>query len=164
MYTKEQIWSSFAKELSIIKHLAEKIPGGQEHHKPTEKQRTTLELLQYLSAMGIGMLDAVTTGDTAVFGKYIDRSKNVTIENFADAIDLEEKEMKTIFEKLDENALSEEISLFGRTQSRALFILDHLKTMTGYKMQLFLYIKASGNEHIGTSNVWGGIDTPAKTA
>ena len=32
-----------------------------------------------------------------------------------------------------------------------------LKWLTGYKMQLFLYAKATGAE-IGTSNAWGGYD------
>ncbi len=162
MYTKQQIWDSFKRELSIIKHLAEKVPVGQEHHKPTEKQRTTLELLQYLGAMGVGMLAAIAAGDAAGFAPYADRSKEVTVENFAEMIDQEEGEMKEIYDAFTDAALAEDITLFGRTQSRAVFILEHLKTMTGYKMQLFLYAKASGSEHIGTSNVWGGVDAPAK--
>jgi hypothetical protein len=162
MYTKEQIWKSMKKELDIIKHLAEKIPAGAEHHKPTEKQRTTLELLQYLATSGVGTLDAIYENSMDGFGKYADRRAAVTVESFADAVDLEEKEMAGIYAKFDDTNLEEEISIFGMTQSRALFILDLLKTMTGYKMQLFLYIKASGVHNIGTSNVWGGIDTPPK--
>ena len=33
-----------------------------------------------------------------------------------------------------------------------------LKWLLAYKMQLFLYVKASGATGIGTSNVWGGRD------
>ena len=165
MYTKDQVWGSISKELAIIKHLAEKIPEGQEHHKPTEKQRTTLELLQYLSIMGAGLLNVGLTGDSAGFAPYVERSHAVTVENFGEAIDWEEGEMKKIFDQFTDENLAEEISVFGRTQTRAMFILDALKMMVGYKMQLFLYAKASGNHAIGTPNLWAGMDapTPAQT-
>ena len=160
MYTREQIWSSFSRELDIIKHLAEKIPAGQEHHKPTEKQRTTLELLQYLSIMGMGILDVTLTADGGAFGKYVESSKSVTVENFGAAIDAEEATMKELYGKLTDELLAEEISVWGQTQSRALFVLNLLKMLTAYKMQLFLYAKASGNHAIGTSNLWAGMDMP----
>ena len=66
--------------------------------------------------------------------------------------------MKSLFEQFNDENLSEAVTIYGRTQSRALFILDFLKMLTGYKMQLFLYAKASGNESIGTPNVWAGMD------
>ncbi len=162
MYTKEQIWNSFKKEISIIKHLAEKIPADKHDHKPTEKQRTTLELLQYLSTAGVGTMDAILVGDITPFAKYAERRDATTVENFAGAMDVQEKEMAEIYAQFNETNLEEEVSIFGMTHSRAIFLLELLKTMTGYKMQLFLYIKASGVEHIGTSNVWAGIDTPPK--
>ena len=160
MYTKQDIWNAFAKELAIIKHLSEKIPEGKEHHKPTEKQRTTLELLQYMSIMGAGMLAVALAGDGSAFAQYVARSKDVTVENFATAINWEESEMKSIFEKFTDANLGEEITVWGRTQTRAAYILDILKMITGYKMQLFLYVKASGNESIGTPNLWAGMDAP----
>ena len=160
MYTKEQIWNSFSKELGIIKHLAEKIPEGGHDHKPTEKQRTTLELLQYMSINGIGTMSAIMDGNPAAFGPLRERSKAVTPENFSQAIDTQETEMKALFESFTDELLDEEITLFGVTASRAIFILELLKTMTGYKMQLFLYAKAAGNEAIGTPNLWAGIDAP----
>ena len=53
------------------------------------------------------------------------------------------------------------IDLFGRGQPQPrkawLFELI-LKNLVGYKMQLFLYIKASGNQDIGTADVWRGED------
>ena len=51
MYTKENLIASVENEFRIIKHLAEKIPADTEGYKPTEGQRTTLELLQYLSTI-----------------------------------------------------------------------------------------------------------------
>lgn len=161
MYTKEQIWSSFTKEFAILKHLAEKVPAGGEHHKPTEKQRTTLELMHYIAGFGGGMFNVIKTGDGAAFMNYASTVKDITVANFAAAIDTQEVAMKEMFEGFTAEFLAEEISVWGNTQSRGMFLLECLKMLTAYKMQLFLYAKAAGNHAIGTSNVWAGMDMPA---
>ncbi len=160
MYTKEEIWNSFAKEFRIIRHLVEKIPGGGYDHKPTEKQRTMLELLQYMGVSGIGTMTSIKNGDTSAFGPLAALSKEITPENFVETINKEEADMKDLFDSFTEDFLNEEITLFAGPSPRKIYILDLLKTITAYKMQLFLYIKAAGNESIGTPNLWAGIDTP----
>jgi hypothetical protein len=161
MYTKDQIWSSFAKEINLIKHIAERLPEGSEHHKPTEQQRTTLELLHYLSGMGAGILGSVVLGDAGAFAEYLKKTEGVTRETFADMMDMQATDMKAIFDEINQEQMNEEVELWGGwRQSRALFILDLLKMMTAYKMQLFLYAKAAGNSTIGTSNLWAGMDMP----
>ena len=164
MFSKELIWSSFAKELHIIKHLATKVPAGKEHHKPTEKQRTTLELIQYLSIMGVALLRVYLEENPKAFGEYTERSKGVTIENFGEMMDKQESEMKEVFAKFTDAELNKEIELWGMKGTKAMFLLNTLKMLTGYKMQLFLYAKASGNHTLGTSNVWAGMDMPAPAA
>lgn len=161
MYTKEQIWSSFVKEFRIIKHLVEKIPTGGEHHKPTEKQRTTLELMHYLAGFGGGVFNVIKFSDGMAFMNYSDTVKDITLENFAEALDRQEAVMKEMFDSFTLEFLAEEFSAWGQTQTRAMFLLESLKMLAGYKMQLFLYAKAAGNHSIGTSNVWAGMDMPA---
>jgi hypothetical protein len=160
MYTKEEIWNSFANEIRIIKHLSEKIPTDSHNHRPTEKQRSMLELLQYLSTMGISILDTYYTGDQNTFGKYHERSTQTTLENFKDQMDVQEQEMKELFAKFNDEVLGTELSLWGLTAKKSIHVLNLLKMMTAYKMQLFLYIKAAGNTSIGTANLWAGIDLP----
>ena len=161
MYTKEQIWNSFKKEFTILKHLVEKVPAGGEHHKPTEKQRTTLELMHYLASFGGGMFNVIKTGEGAAFMNYAGTVKDITVENFAAALDTQEIAMQEMFDGFTPEILEEEISVWGNTQSRKMFVLDCLKMITAYKMQLFLYAKAAGNHAIGTSNLWAGMDMPA---
>jgi hypothetical protein len=160
MYTKEEIWSSFSNEIRIMKHLATKIPHDTHHHRPTEKQRSILELVQYISILGIAMFDTVRLGDWQIFNTYGDRQKEVTVDTFIAALERQEAEMKALFEMFDDAELNTEISLFGRTQRKGLYILDTLKMMCAYKMQLFLYIKSSGNSAITMYDLWAGIDTP----
>ncbi len=118
MYTKEQLIAAMRNEFRIIKHLAEKIPADTEGYKPTEKQRTTLELLQYLSIIFVAFTD---------------------------------EELAVV------------INLYGMgDKPKATYLVECLlKWAAAYKMQLFLYIKSSGNSSIGTSNLWGGMDMPA---
>src|SRR5205814_980033 len=53
MMTKEEFLDSCAHETRVIRHLAGKIlPGGLDW-KPTPVQRTTLELLRYLTSCAI---------------------------------------------------------------------------------------------------------------
>jgi hypothetical protein len=161
MFTKEQIWDSIASDLRILKHLATKIPAGKENYKPTPKQRTTLELLQYLSVSGIGSMRAILEETPKVFGEYTERSKQTTVENFAQMLEKQEAEMKECFAKFTDEELNKKIDLWGageETKSN-LFLNMVVKTIPAYKMQLFLYIKASGNESINTSNVWMGKDS-----
>lgn len=160
MYTKDQIWSSFTKEFRILKHLVEKLPEGGEHHKPTEKQRTTLELMHYIAGFGGGIFSVIKAGDGMAFVDYANTVKEVAVDNFAAAIDKQEVDMKEMFDSFTPEFLAEEFSAWGQTQTRGMFLLEGLKMLTAYKMQLFLYVKAAGNHAIGTSNVWAGMDMP----
>ncbi len=162
MYTKEEIWNSFSSDFKIIKHLAEKVHIDSHDYKPTEKQRTMLELMQYMAIMGSGILKIILTGDQSHFAEYVEQGKLVTPENFAEMMDKQETEMKDIFAKFDDAELNKELSLWGMTQKKSLFVLNLIKIVASYKMQLFLYLKASGISDIGTSNLWAGMDMPAK--
>ena len=164
MISKEQYWQSIASEFRILKHLVTKIPADKHHHKPTEKQRTTLELLQFLSYFGSSAFQHYLTGDMGGYGKGSEAAKSVTVENFSAMIDAEEARMKELFAKFTDAELATEISLWGRTQTKAIFLLDFLKMFAAYKMQLFLYIKQSGVHSVGTANVWAGMDMPAPKA
>jgi hypothetical protein len=163
MITKEQYLQSLLKEIEIIKHLAGKVDASKLDYKPTEKQRSTLELMQYLGQSLKTAVTAYIAGDQA---KYIELSQapnTVTFENFISKMDEQAAFVKEAVGALTEEDLKKECTIFGNTHSLAVHLLQVLKTITAYKMQLFLYIKASGNHTIGTSNVWGGMDTPPRT-
>lgn len=162
MFKKEEIWNSFSSDFRIIKHLAEKVHIDAHGYKPTESQRTTLELMQYMSIMGSAILKVVLEGDQAAFAPYAEQSKSVTPENFAEMMDKQEADMKETFAKFDDAELSKELSLWGMTGPKSIFVLNLVKIVASYKMQLFLYVKASGVSGIGTSNLWAGMDMPSK--
>src|SRR5437868_14682332 len=50
--TKSELISSLQMEVKILLHLAGKVDRAQLDYRPTPKQRSTIELLRYLSMMG----------------------------------------------------------------------------------------------------------------
>ena len=50
----------------------------------------------------------------------------------------------------------------GHPTSRGALIVNMvLSGCAAYRTQLFLYLKACGQEELATTNLWAGIDTPA---
>lgn len=161
MITKEQYLEALVGEMEIMKHLAEKIKPEQLTHKPTEPQRTLLELMHYLTYIFIAGTDGSVHGDGSAWKKYVE-APMPTLENFSELMDKQITEVRKHLNSVDEEALKEEANIWGRTQSKALHLLGLLKMASAYKMQLFLYMKQSGTENIGTMNLWAGMDQPPK--
>lgn len=161
MYTREQFWKSASNEIRIIKHLATKIPAGQEGYRPSDAQRSTLELLQYLSATGATTMKVMLTENKNSYEDYVSFKEGVTVENFAEKMDAQEKDMKEMFEKITDEDLTKEFDYYGNRTKAEHMIEGILKTFAAYRMQLFLYVKACG-AYVSTMDVWAGVDTPPK--
>ena len=163
MITKEQYTDALIGEINIMKHLAEKIKPEQLTHKPTEPQRSLLELMHYLTYIFIAGTDSAVNGDADARKKYTD-TPMPTLENFNELLDKEVSEVKSLITPMTDDNLKQEVAMWGRTQSKALHLLGLLKMASAYKMQLFLYMKQSGTPNIGTMNLWAGMDQPPKVA
>lgn len=162
MYTREQFWKSVENEIRIIKHLATKVPEGKGDYRPSPAQRSTLELMQYLSSTGSTTMKVMLTENTKAGEDYVAFKEGVTLENFAEKMDAELADMKEMFGKLSDEDLKKEFDYYGnRTKAEHLFE-NLLKGCAAYRMQLFLYVKACG-AHVSTMDVWAGMDTPAKS-
>ena len=157
MITKDQFIASMLHETSVIKHLFTKIPDTAFDYKPTEGQRTTLELLAYLAFVGTSTMDFLR-GNASAYENFNANSALVTKENFLEIMTSEEQKIGEEFAKFTDEQLEEVITVYGTTAPRSVHLLSILKWFTAYKMQLFLYIKANGVTDIGTINVWGGKD------
>lgn len=157
MITKDQFIASMLHETSVIKHLFTKIPDTAFDYKPTEGQRSTLELLQYLAFVGTTAIDFFN-GNASAFENFDAKKQTVTRENFLETFTAEEMKIKELLDAMTEEQLMEEATAFGMTSPRAIHLFNILKWLVAYKMQLFLYIKANGVTDIGTPNLWGGKD------
>lgn len=165
MFTLEQLQESILDETRIIKHLYTKIDPVKLDYRPTPKQRSTLELLQFMAQMGVGSVEAVLAGNIEPFKEQAARQEEVTYENFSQKMDEQAQKIGETLKQFNETNLAEKINLWkvGPDQTRSQALIETLlKQFTAYRMQLFLYIKQSGNETINTGNVWGGIDWPVQ--
>jgi hypothetical protein len=162
MYTKQNLIDSVANEFRIIKHLALKIPADTEGYKPSEGQRTTLELLQYLSTIIASATKVILAGTTDAYKTLPMTSAETTIANFAEMMDKQFEDFTATMELFTEEELSKVINIYMMgDKTKGVYLVENLlKWLAAYKTQLFLYIKASGNTSLGTSNLWGGMDMP----
>jgi hypothetical protein len=162
MISKQQFEASVLDEFRIIKHLSTKVLPNTLDWRPSPKQRSILELLQYLSQSGTAYTEVILAADTSLFGASAERAKAVTLENFAESMDAQATKFQELFAKFTDEELSTELDLWGsgKKQTKAEHLFNGmLKGLTAYRMQLFTFIKASGRDDIGTSNVWQGVDS-----
>lgn len=160
IYTKENLIASIENEFRILKHLWSKIPAGTEGYKPSEGQRTTLELLQYLSAIFANSTHVIYEGNIEAYKTGPVNPMETTMQNFPEKMDAQLAVWKTMMEKFDDAQLATIINIYGMgDMPKGRYLVENLlKWAAAYKMQLFLYCKASGNTSINTANLWGGVD------
>lgn len=161
MITGKQLSDSMTRECDICVHLYEKLKPEAMGFRPTPEQRTTLELLQYLSVVGIAGIRSMAEGSWKIFGEYITRSKEMRAEDFLSAIARQKSEIEAFFASASEETLeTQQAHLPGGDTSQlgAAIMNGPLKWLAAYKLQLFSYAKATGVTEIGTANAWRGID------
>jgi DinB family protein len=165
MLSKDQFLDSMRQEIKIIKHLATKVPPGTWNWRPTPGQRSTLELLRYLTYCGtIGAIHAVT--DNWDHAEAMEKAaESVTPENFAAAMDKQMAALESLIRPLSDAELAEKPTTmpWGAPTKVGIGLVDMgLKPLVAYRMQFFLYAKQSGNAEIGSAECWVGMSPPKK--
>ena len=162
--TKSELIGSLKNEVRILLHLASKIDRTKLDYRPSPKQRSTIELLKYLSIMGPGLVEAAKAGgfDVAVWtGKQKEaegRNYDQTLAVIAGHSDTYESQLANV----SDADFRAEIDMFGNKTTRGAFIVNLvLCGCAAYRTQLFLYLKACGREELSTMNLWAGVDAPA---
>ncbi len=170
MQTSQQILAAIGEEIKIIRHLYAKMTPEQLTFSPGEKMRTTEELLRYLTYVSISIAEwhraQVHGEDTkGLFQKHLEASKAMDIKTFPDVMDEQYKKVATILNSYSADDLqNKKIKTFSGTEvtlgeATVKTVLTYLST---YRMQLFLYIKQSGQPELNTYNCWLGVDPPPK--
>jgi len=162
--SKSELISSLQKEVRLLLHLAGKIEPAALDYRPTSKQRSTIELLRYLTNMG-PMLVGYAHGrpvDASAMAEAIAvanrRSFDETLTALAAHADLYAALLADMFDDDLREAIT---GIDGSPLSRGAFLVNQvLGQCAAYRMQLFLYLKACGREELNTMNLWVGIDAP----
>jgi hypothetical protein len=163
--TRDELIAALQNEVRILLHLASKVEPAMLDFRPTPKQRSVLELLQYLTIMGPIHLRAVkaeafdldawrnmwNSGEAA--------AKAMNLGQVRDVIGGHPALFAELLGSCSDADLRAEIEMFGSKASRgSMFVSLVLCHYAAYRTQLFLYLKACGHEELGTMNLWAGMD------
>jgi hypothetical protein len=163
--TKEELIGLLQNEVRILLHLASKIDRSQLDYRPSPKQRSTIELLRYLTIMGPSLIPAIRTGafDGAAFGAAQAAANAMNFDQVIAAIEKQSGDYAHQLGAFPDPDFRGEIDLFGKKASRGAHIVYVvLGGFAAYRTQLFLYLKACGRDELNTMNLWGGADAPTR--
>lgn len=169
--TKEELMGLLQHEVSILLHLLSKVDPRKLDYRPTPKQRSLLELLQYFTVFVPIHLRTIHGGffDMAVWSAAWRSEELVgakrSLADIKDAIGKQPALFTEFVASLSDSELRAEIEMFGSKASRGSWLVWMvLCHYVAYRMQLFLYLKSCGREELTTLNLWVGTDALPKTA
>lgn len=144
--TKTELITALKHEVHVLGHLMSKIEPRMLEYRPSPKQRSLLELLQYLAIVGpIQMRTALS--DTFVLDDYkrlwsegVMTSRTLDLDQLRAAI----SNLSGLFDETltgtHDEKFREDFALFGRTVSRGSWLVTlTLNHYVAYRMQVFLY-------------------------
>jgi len=166
MIQRDAFIRAVVRECRTSKHLFAKIPEGGMDYRPTPKQRSTRELLQYLSMIGIASARGMVENDWASYKGLAEAAAKRSPEEFPAAMDRQAEALKDLLGSLtDEDMTRETRHVTGDLVPLGLgLMLSTYAWLVAYRHQLFLYAKAAGNAEISTVNNWVGRDPEPKPA
>ena len=164
--SKNELVASLQNEVRILLHLASKVDPAKLDYRPTAKQRSLLELFQYISIVGPIHLRAVMAGAVDMeawrnmWRTEEARAKAMNLEQVKDAIGKHAALFVELLGSRSDADFRAELEMFGRKASGGSWIVNLvLCHYVAYRMQLFLYLKATSREELGTLNLWAGMDS-----
>ena len=127
--TKSELLDSLQKEVRILLHLASKIDRAQLDYRPTPKQRSTLELLQYLTYMG-PMLLRYAKGekmDADAWTPIVQAAGARDFDQTLAAIEAHQDTYAALVGDMEERAFRAEVPAFDGTKTTCgAFIVNHV--------------------------------------
>ncbi len=159
--TKAELIESLQNDVRILLHLAGKVDRAQLDYRPTQKQRSTLELLRYLSMMGPELIQAIKKGafDPAAWTVAEEATAAMDFDQTVAAIGTQTEAYATLLADMSDADFRAEIELFGDKGTRGSILVNLILCgCAAYRTQLFLYLKACGREELSTMNLWAGVD------
>ena len=166
--TKAELIAALQHEVRILVHLAGKVDRAKLDYRPTPKQRSTIELLKYLSMMGPTIIRYAKSNsmDPALWSDATKAAEARDFDQSVAAIAAQADEYATLLGDMTDADFRGEVKSFdGSTTSRGAFIVNLvLGGCAAYRTQLFLYLKACGRDELSTMNLWAGADAPAASS
>src|SRR5688572_21605353 len=122
--TKEELIASLQHEIRVLLHLAGKVDKLKLDYRPTPKQRSTLELLQYLAVMGPTQVALIKAGRldreamTAAWGPAETASKALSFDQAVAAIQKQSNDYASVLSGWTEGDFRGDVDMFGTKSTR----------------------------------------------
>lgn len=156
---KQHLLQNLQREIFLLKQLSKFIEPRDLDFRPSEKMRSTHELMQYLSGIGATMLRWFLVNDLTPeeWVKIREYRKTVNIENFTARLDEQMEQIIAYMDTISEEDLNtREVELPSKEKMvlGSAIINAPIKWLAAYRMQLFIYLKMNGRSEIGTKEAW----------
>ena len=159
--TKDDLLAAMARECDLCVHLHGKVPPGGMEFRLTPAQRSTAELLRYLSYSGIGISRSLLAGSFDPYHALAKEAESLAPAGFPAAMERQKGALRDLFAGLSgaDYAAKPVAQPWGTTRPLGAALVEFpYATLVAYRMQLFLQAKAAGNGALSTANCWGGRD------
>ena len=165
--TAPELLGALQHEVRVLSHLVSKVDPAQVDYRPTPKQRSTVELLRYLSMMGPTLITFALRkpGEdmNAIWGAAAKAAEAKDLTQLAATIAAQGDEYVKLLSPLTDADYRKEFDGFsGKTTLGPFLVNLVLGGHAAYRTQLFCYLKACGRDELTTSNLWGGVDPQPK--
>jgi hypothetical protein len=163
MFTVENFIQTWRKESRISINLFNKMPAGGLDYRPTAGQRNTVELLRYLSYGPYNGVAKVIAGDWQMGKSTAEMTAGMPASDFTARMAWQADALERVVRSIPVTALAtESMTLpWGETLKKGEALMYPLRWLIGYRMQLFLYLKAAGAHQLNTSDCWRLVDAPS---
>jgi len=158
---KQHLLNNIEKEINICRRLYTKIPAGQMDFRPKEGMRSIAELLRYLTIVGKALPVFWLNNeepDFSAFFSIIDKaSKTMMPEHFPAAMEEQMATIRGLFNEISEDDfLNREVTYpwGGKAPIGEAIMATSLKFLTGYKLQLFLFLRLCDDQKLTTPDAW----------
>ena len=157
MFSIDSFIHSFSLECNICIRLYHKMHPGAVDYRPTPGQRSTLELLRYLSYGPYNCIRRVLAGDWSVGRPTAEVTRDMPPSDFPVRMKWQSDEVARLMKTANLIALEQDTFTFpwGDAMKKGECLTNQpLKWLVAYRMQLFLYLKAAGARDLGTKDLW----------
>ena len=157
MLSKNDIRDTLVNEYQVIKQLISKLPEGSEEYRISPTQRSTIELVRYLSLVGPAIVHAANDNGFAWFGENAPKVESLTLAEAPTYIDGAVAEMQHLFDGMsDEDFANREVHVegMGDWTVQTWLLNTACKFLPAYKLMLFHHAKACGNTELDTWDSW----------
>lgn len=159
----QELVGLLAHEVNVLRHLITKMDDASIDYRPTEAQRSSIELVRYLVVQGPFLVTAIKSGtfDGPAWGARQAEAAATDLARLDKALEAQPAWYAEHVGSMTDDEMRGVIQLFGPPATRGAHLVSMvLANYAAYRTQLFCYLKLCGRTELTTSNLWRGMDAP----